>query len=100
MLCTLLVVLSLLLLHALSNAHFQVFGVAVSRVSTEEKVVALTFDDGPTPRGSSSVLGILRRHDVRATFFLMGSLIEKYPDAGRAIVDEGHELGNHARCGL
>ncbi|MEU5959523.1 polysaccharide deacetylase family protein [Streptomyces sp. NPDC047525] len=57
--------------------------------------LALTFDDGPSPLYTPRVLAVLRRHGVRATFFVLGVNVEKYPDVVRQIVAEGHTLGNH-----
>lgn len=74
---------------------FQFFGRIVPRVETSEKVVALTFDDGPTREGTAEVLRILRERHVRATFFVTGGELEQSMDAGREIVANGHELGNH-----
>ncbi len=59
------------------------------------KVVALTIDDGPDPRYSRQVLDVLRKYRVRATFFVIGSQVEKYPDIVREELRLGHELGNH-----
>ncbi|MDI3326986.1 MAG: polysaccharide deacetylase family protein [Alicyclobacillaceae bacterium] len=57
--------------------------------------IALTFDDGPHPLYTPQLLYILRRHRVRATFFLTGVQCEKYPGIVRQLASEGHELGNH-----
>ena len=65
-------------------------------VPTEEDVVAVTFDDGPHPRLTPRVLDMLADHDVRATFFLIGSAAERHPSLVRRILDEGHEVGNHS----
>lgn len=59
------------------------------------KVVALTFDDGPHPVYTPQVLSILKRHGVKATFFLIGKRVEQFPEIARRIVAEGHEVGNH-----
>lgn len=81
----------------LSNARtVQLFGGIVPRVDTTERVVALTFDDGPTPRFTDEVLAILRDEGVKATFFVNGAKLARNPDAGRRIVEDGHELGNHS----
>jgi peptidoglycan/xylan/chitin deacetylase (PgdA/CDA1 family) len=74
---------------------FQLFGELVHRVETDEKVVALTFDDGPTPDYTPGVLAILKEKGVRATFFLIGQDAEANPAETRAIAADGHELGNH-----
>lgn len=75
---------------------FQLFGNLVARVDCSDKVVALTFDDGPTPQYTDTVLEILGRHGVKATFFVTGGEVEKnLAEAGR-IAAAGHELGNHS----
>ena len=70
-------------------------GEMVTRVDTADKVVALTFDDGPTPAYTAGVLGVLAAHDARATFYLTGREAKADPADVRAIVAAGHELGNH-----
>lgn len=74
---------------------WQAFGAIVPRVETAERVVALTFDDGPTPAGADSILPMLDSLDVRATFFVNGNSLAERPDVGRRFVAAGHELGNH-----
>lgn len=56
--------------------------------------VALTFDDGPIP-GTAKLLDILKAHQARATFFLIGQQVAKYPEMVRREVAEGHQIGNH-----
>ena len=73
----------------------QLFGGIVPRVETSAPVVALTFDDGPSSQYTEEVLAILREHGVEATFFVNGRAVEENMDATKAIVAEGHELGNH-----
>jgi chitin deacetylase len=75
---------------------FQFFGRLVPRVETSQRVVALTFDDGPTPEATERVLAVLGEEQVRATFFVTGAELEKNMDAGRKLVAAGHELGNHS----
>ena len=58
-------------------------------------VVYLTFDDGPNPNHTPEVLDILARHGARATFFVIGSLVERYPAIFQRIVAEGHTVANH-----
>ena len=65
------------------------------RVDTAERVVALTFDDRPTPEHTDEVLDVLAAHDARATFYLTGGESDDDPHGLRAIVAAGHELGNH-----
>jgi peptidoglycan/xylan/chitin deacetylase (PgdA/CDA1 family) len=62
----------------------------------KDKVVALTFDDGPEEPYTSEVLAILEREHVRATFFVIGANVRRYPDAAARIVAEGHAIGNHS----
>jgi peptidoglycan/xylan/chitin deacetylase (PgdA/CDA1 family) len=81
----------------LANARsYQLFGRIVPRVATTERVVALTFDDGPEPRITPHVLDVLAQQRVHATFFVEGRRSEQHPQATRAIVAAGHELGNHS----
>jgi len=85
------------LLKRLSNSlDFQVFGELVNHVDTNEKVVALTYDDGPNPPYTNQLLDLLERHQVKATFFVIGQIIEKHPETIRLILSKGHELGNHS----
>lgn len=81
--------------YRLMNArNFQLFGKLVSRTHTDQKVVALTFDDGPSDK-TPKILKVLRELDVNCTFFLTGQEIERHMDYARAIADAGHQLGNH-----
>lgn len=57
--------------------------------------IALTFDDGPHPQWTPAALSMLRRLDIRATFFLIGSQVDAHPDLARAIAADGHVLANH-----
>ncbi len=57
--------------------------------------VALTFDDGPDPRSTPKFAALLAAHDVKATFFLLGTMLAKQPALGRDLVDAGHELAVH-----
>jgi len=94
----LLTCLSLMLfgLYTMSNSRiFQFFGEIIHRVDTDQKVVALTFDDGPTVY-TNDVLNILAEKGVEATFYVTGLGLEDYPNIGKSIVEQGHELGNHS----
>lgn len=75
---------------------FQFFGRIVPRVETSQKLVALTFDDGPTRGKTPEVLHLLREKGVRATFFVTGGELEQNMGVGREIVADGHEMGNHS----
>ena len=65
------------------------------RKADDRKVVCLTFDDGPIPEVTPHILAILREKNVKATFFLVGDNVQKYPDLYRAILADGHRVGNH-----
>lgn len=62
---------------------------------TNDKKIALTFDDGPTPI-TVEVLDILKKHNVKATFFCIGTQIEKHPEIFKRIISESHLVGNHS----
>lgn len=64
--------------------------------SSAQKRVALTFDDGPDPVYTPQILDILKKHRVKATFFLLGSRAQEYPNVVRRIANEGHVIGNHS----
>jgi peptidoglycan/xylan/chitin deacetylase (PgdA/CDA1 family) len=64
-------------------------------VPTRQRMLTLTFDDGPDPEFTPRILDVLNRYDVNATFNVMGYNATRHTDLLRAIVDAGHELGNH-----
>ncbi len=68
---------------------------ALWRVNPEEKAVYLTFDDGPIPEVTPWVIDLLERYGVKATFFMVGDNISKYPEIFRLVVEKGHRMGNH-----
>jgi len=78
------------------SSTFQLFGDYVARVDTPERVVALTFDDGPNPYWTPKFLSALDERRVRATFFMMGRNVERYPAVAREVLRHGHEIGNHS----
>ena len=63
---------------------------------SKNKLVALTFDDGPSPRWTPQILSALKQAGIKATFFMVGEHVQKYPDIARSVVSEGHEVGNHS----
>ena len=69
-----------------------------SRLPTDRREVALTFDDGPHPLHTPEVLDVLKRHSAPATFFCIGQEAERQPELMRRLVDEGHLVGNHSYC--
>lgn len=64
--------------------------------NTELKEVAFTFDDGPKPEVTRTLLNLLGSYGVRATFFVVGKQVELYPALVRRMMNEGHEVGNHS----
>ncbi|HSX44633.1 MAG TPA: polysaccharide deacetylase family protein [Candidatus Saccharimonadales bacterium] len=73
----------------------QVFGSFPYQVKTKQKVVALTFDDGPNEPYTSALLDILDRQKVKATFFMVGKCVERYPEIVKRVAQTGHTIGNH-----
>ena len=67
----------------------------VDTVTPHQRTIALTFDDGPDPTWTPRILDVLRKHHVRATFFVVGTAAAEHPDLVRRILDEGHEIGMH-----
>lgn len=65
------------------------------RGNTKEKVVYLTFDDGPIPGVTPWVLDLLDKYGIKATFFLVGDNVRKHPEEFRMILERGHRVGNH-----
>lgn len=55
-----------------------------------------TFDDGPHPVNTPELLNLLAKNDIKATFFMIGTNVQRYPDIVKRMVDEGHEVGNHS----
>jgi peptidoglycan/xylan/chitin deacetylase (PgdA/CDA1 family) len=68
---------------------------ALPAAPVTEKVMALTFDDGPDPAWTPQVLDILKAEGVHATFCMVGYLVERYPDLAKRVAAEGHTLCNH-----
>ncbi len=68
----------------------------ITDVKTKQKVVSLTFDDGPDPKNTPAVLDVLKKHHTAATFFLVGSRAETNPALVKRMASEGHEIGNHS----
>lgn len=67
----------------------------ITRVPTDQPVVAMTFDDGPHETLTPQLLDMLAARNIRATFFLIGRRVARYPELTRRIAAEGHEIGNH-----
>ena len=74
-----------------SYAHFRAVTYAV-----KGRDIALTFDDGPNPPYTNQLLKVLKKHNIKATFFVVGENLKKYPELGRMIVGDGHIIANHS----
>ena len=61
-----------------------------------EKILYLSFDDGPHPTITPKVLALLNQYNAKATFFCVGKNVENYPDVFKAIQAAGHSIGNHS----
>lgn len=73
----------------------QLYGATFIGTPGRGKQLALTYDDGPNDPHTLRLLEVLAKHDVKATFFVIGTYVEKRPDVVRRLVTEGHEVGNH-----
>lgn len=77
------------------RSYYEETGQVVWDVNTQEKVIALTFDDGPHPKYTAEVLDLLAKYKAKATFFIIGKNAEKYPELVQQTYKAGHELANH-----
>lgn len=68
----------------------------IHSVKTDQKIVALTFDDGPCKPYTEQILKILDKENVKATFFVVGMNIKRYPDLIQKLIKQGHAIGNHS----
>ncbi|WLR42085.1 polysaccharide deacetylase family protein [Bacillus carboniphilus] len=68
----------------------------IQKVNTQDKLVTLTFDDGPDGDYTAKILDILKEKGVKATFFVVGKQVATYPEVMKRIVKEGHGIGNHS----
>ncbi|MFJ7829666.1 polysaccharide deacetylase family protein [Peribacillus sp. NPDC097284] len=65
-------------------------------IDPSQKVIALTFDDGPHPDNTTAILKSLNKHQAHATFFVLGSRVEHYPEVLQKMIAQGNEIGNHS----
>lgn len=75
--------------------YYEQAGQILWDVKTEEKLVALTFDDGPHPKHTSDVLDLLTQYNAKGTFFVVGEHANKNPELILRMYEDGHELANH-----
>lgn len=74
----------------------QLFGRTLTHGPANERIVALTYDDGPNPPYTTSILDVLEKEHVPATFFLVGRAVAAYPELVRREVRDGDVIGNHS----
>src|ERR1051326_7851680 len=72
----------------------ELFGDTLHRLADPQQI-ALTFDDGPNDPYTLHLLDVLARHDVKATFFMIGHFVRERPQIARAVAEAGHVVGNH-----
>jgi peptidoglycan/xylan/chitin deacetylase (PgdA/CDA1 family) len=68
---------------------------ALWRMDKKERSVYLTFDDGPIPQSTPFILQTLKDFGIKATFFMVGDNVRKYPELYQQVIDQGHQVGNH-----
>lgn len=83
------------LAHGAYYRNSPIFGSVISRVRSDEPLVALTFDDGPNPDATPPILDALGERGAKASFFILGRHAERWPAIVRRIADEGHAICNH-----
>jgi peptidoglycan-N-acetylglucosamine deacetylase len=76
-------------------SKFQGMVINAAKLPPEKKVIALTFDDGPWPNSTAQVLDILKKNNIKSTFFVVGQNVKNYPDLAKRVVTDGHVIANH-----
>lgn len=76
-------------------SSFQGVIIKAAKLTHGQKVISLTFDDGPWPQTTDQVLDILKANNIKGTFFVVGQNLKNYPELGKRIVTEGHVIANH-----
>ncbi|MEH2025059.1 polysaccharide deacetylase family protein [Nostoc sp.] len=66
-----------------------------AKLKANEKVIALTFDDGPSPKNTEQILEILKKNNIKATFFMVGEMVKYFPKVAKQVAADGHVIGNH-----
>jgi peptidoglycan/xylan/chitin deacetylase (PgdA/CDA1 family) len=75
--------------------QFQGKKVEKVKLKNNDRVIALTFDDGPWPETTEQIVEILEEYDIKATFFWVGAALEKHPEIAEKVAQAGHEIANH-----
>ncbi|NVO18773.1 MAG: polysaccharide deacetylase family protein [Bacteroidetes bacterium] len=95
MFSVLLVFIIIYLIYCIFSIQHSLFIRSLCRVKTTEKIVFLSFDDGPSSQFTAEILDELKRRDIKAVFFCIGNHAESSPGLVKRIVEEGHLIGNH-----
>ncbi len=75
--------------------NFQAKTIKAADLPSNEKVIALTFDDGPWPETTEKILATLKKEKIKATFFVIGQPLKSYPEIGKKVLADGHAIANH-----
>lgn len=93
---TFIILISALLVYTIiPTLIIRLFGIGVYKRGTGEQPIALTFDDGPDPEFTPLLLDLLKKYNIKGTFFVLGRKAEKYPDLIQRMHNEGHLVGIH-----
>jgi peptidoglycan-N-acetylglucosamine deacetylase len=75
--------------------NFQAKTIKDAPVPVSEKVIALTFDDGPWPETTEKILATLKQEKIKATFYMIGQPLKSFPEIGKKVLADGHVIANH-----
>lgn len=78
-----------------TRGYYEKTGEVIWEVPTEDKLIALTFDDGPDPDTTPLILDLLSQYNAKGTFFVVGNRLDKYPSLVKREINELHEVANH-----
>ncbi|MEK5408489.1 polysaccharide deacetylase family protein [Paenibacillus sp. FSL W8-0439] len=93
---TFIIIISGLLIYTIiPTLMVRLFGIGVYKRGTSKQPIALTFDDGPDPEYTPLLLDLLKKHNIKVTFFVLGRKAEQYPDLIQRMHSEGHLVGIH-----
>lgn len=84
-----------MLISSIPNIFTRMFPSLIWKVDETQKIIYLSFDDGPIPETTEWILNTLQQFNAKATFFCVGDNVRKYPELFQKILDEGHLVGNH-----
>ncbi|MEG3894740.1 MULTISPECIES: polysaccharide deacetylase family protein [unclassified Microcoleus] len=76
-------------------SQFKGTAIRQAKLDSQHKAIALTFDDGPWPTTTIQILDILKKNNIKATFFWVGRYLQTYPELGKQVAAAGHAIGNH-----